>query len=232
MKFAGNEVVWLDPDRPRRYPEAICDSWREEHMSEKPINSEKAKMLSGILYRPGNDEALMREQFHAKTLCHAYNRLSPVEAEQRAAILGQLFGAVGDGCRIEPTLFCDYGYNIRIGNSFYSNHNLVILDPAEVIIGDNVMFGPNCGLYTAGHPLDVERRNAGLEYAFPIHIGDNVWLGGNVVVMPGVTIGENTVVGSGSVVTRDVPAGVVAVGNPCRVIRDITDADRESFTSV
>lgn len=192
---------------------------------------EKTKMLSGRLYRPGADVTLKQDMLRAKTLCHTYNHLPPAEMERQEAVLRELFGALGSGCHIEPNLFCDYGRNIRIGNQFYSNHNLIILDPAEVTIGDNVMFGPNCGLYTAGHPLDVERRNGGLEYAFPIRIGDNVWLGGNVVVMPGVIIGENTVIGSGSVVTRDVPTGVVALGNPCRVFREITDADRESFTS-
>ncbi|MBP3284244.1 MAG: sugar O-acetyltransferase [Clostridia bacterium] len=119
-----------------------------------------------------------------------------------------------------PNFYCDYGFNIEIGENFYSNHNLVILDANKVKIGDYVQIGPNCGIYTSGHPLDSETRMK-LEFAKPITIGNHVWLGGNVCVMPGVTIGDNTVIGAGSVVTKDIPANVVAVGNPCRVIKKI-----------
>ena len=117
-------------------------------------------------------------------------------------------------------------YNIELGENFYANYNLVILDGAKVTFGDNVFVAPNCGFYTAGHPLDYERRNAGLEYAYPITVGDNVWIGGGVQVMPGVTIGSNVVIGGGSVVTKDIPDNCVAVGNPCKVIRPITEADK------
>ncbi|GET06446.1 hypothetical protein SY212_14760 [Ligilactobacillus agilis] len=117
-------------------------------------------------------------------------------------------------------------YNIELGENFYANHNLVILDGAKVTFGDNVFVAPNCGFYTAGHPLDYERRNAGLEYAYPITVGDNVWIGGGVQVMPGVTIGSNVVISGGSVVTKDIPDNCVAVGNPCKVIRPITEADK------
>ncbi len=120
---------------------------------------------------------------------------------------------------------CDYGYNIEIGDNFYANHNLLILDANKVKFGDNVFIGPNCGFYTSSHPLDYTIRNKGLEYANPIIVGDNVWFGGNVVVLPGVKIGDNTVIGAGSVVTKDIPSGVVAVGNPCRVIKNITISD-------
>ena len=122
---------------------------------------------------------------------------------------------------IEPNFFCDYGYNISLGNNFYANHNLVILDCAPVEFGDNVFIGPNCGFYTAEHPIDAETRNKGLEFARPIKIGNNVWFGGNVTVLGGVTIGDNAVIGAGSVVTKDIPANVVAVGNPCRILKAI-----------
>nr|WP_312799862.1 sugar O-acetyltransferase [Pseudomonas sp.] len=137
-------------------------------------------------------------------------------------------GKTGEHVLIEALFHCDYGYNIELGENFYSNVNLVILDCAKVSIGRNVFIAPNVGLYTAGHPLDAERRNQGLEYAHPITIGDNVWIGGGVTVLPGVTIGEGAVIGAGSVVTKDIPAHVVAVGNPCRVLRTIDNADRTS----
>ena len=122
---------------------------------------------------------------------------------------------------IEPSFWCDYGYNIELGENFYSNHNLVILDPAKVTFGDNVFIGPNCGFYTAGHPLNIEERNKGLEYAKPIAVGNNVWFGGNVAVMPGVTIGDNCTIAAGSIVTKDIPDNSLAAGVPCKVIRKI-----------
>lgn len=127
--------------------------------------------------------------------------------------------------------FCDYGSNISLGNNFYANHNLVILDAAEVSIGHNVFLGPNVGIYTSGYPLDTGRRNAGLEYANPVTIGSNVWIGAGTSILPGISVGDDTVVGAGSVVNRDLPPGVVAAGNPCRVIRKITedDSSREIF---
>ena len=132
-----------------------------------------------------------------------------------------MLGKTGEIFQIEPNFFCDYGYNIKIGENFYSNHNLVILDPAPVIFGDNVFIGPNCGFYTAEHPLDAERRNQGLEYAKPINVGNNVWFGGGVTVVSGVTIGDNVVIGAGSVVVKNIPSNVVAVGNPCKVIKQL-----------
>ena len=132
---------------------------------------------------------------------------------------------------IQPTFWCDYGYNIEIGENFYANHNCVILDDAKVVFGDNVFLAPNCTFATAGHPLDIQQRNQGLEYAYPITVGDNVWIGAGVTVLPGVTIGAGSVIGAGSLVNRDIPAGVLAAGNPCRVIRPLTAADAEKYNT-
>lgn len=191
--------------------------------------TEKEKMLAGLLYDANYDAQLINERNEAKELCFIYNQLPPSKLEERKDIIKKLIKKTGKQFYIEPSFFVDYGYNIEIGENFYSNHNLVILDAAKVSFGDNVFIAPNCGFYTAGHPFDVAQRNAGLEYAHPITVGNNVWIGGNVTVLPGVTIGDNTVIGGGSVVTKDIPAGVVAVGNPCRVLREITDADRDKY---
>ena len=181
--------------------------------------SEKEKMLSGELYDPVDDMELYYERIKCKSLCQKYNSLMPDKIEERKGIIKKLFGKTGKNFWIEPNFFCDYGYNIEIGENFYANHNCVILDPAKVIFGDNVFIGPNCGFYTAGHPTDVEMRNSGLEFAKPIKIGDNVWIGGNVCVLPNVTIGDNVTIGAGSVVVHDIPSNCVAVGNPCKVVK-------------
>ncbi len=176
--------------------------------------SEKEKMISGEWYNPML-ENLPEERTRAKALCYKYN------AELDKKYLKELLGKTGETFQIEPNFFCDYGYNIELGENFYSNHNLVILDPAPVTFGDNVFIGPNCGFYTAEHPLDAERRNQWLEYAKPIKVGNNVWFGGGVTVISGVTIGDNVVIGAGSVVTKDIPSNVVAVGNPCKVLKQL-----------
>lgn len=182
--------------------------------------TEKEKQQAGELYN-GNDMELLADRINAKKLCMEYNTTVYNDFKKKSRLLDRLLALRGENTWIEPNFFCDYGYNIIIGDNFYANHNCVILDCAEVVFGDNVYIGPNCGFYTAGHPLDYETRNQGLEYAKPIKIGSNVWIGGNVCIMPGVTIGDNVVIGGGSVVTKDIPSGVVAVGNPCKEIKKV-----------
>jgi maltose O-acetyltransferase len=180
--------------------------------------TEKEKMLASERYDAGDPE-LRADRRTAKAICHAFNAADPNDIKGRMGILAQILNLRGRAY-LEPTFFCDYGYNIHLGNKFYANHNLVILDGCRVDIGDNVMFGPNVMISTATHPLDpVERRT--VEYSLPVRIGDDVWIGGNVAILPGVTIGDRTVIGAGSVVTRDIPSDVLAVGNPCRVLRDV-----------
>ena len=190
---------------------------------------EKEKRDRGLLYDGNYEKSLLDERIKCKSLCHRYNNLSPENTQERQEIMKQILGKTQTNFLIEQPFFCDYGYNIEIGENFYANHNLIILDPAKVIFGDNVFIGPNCAFYTPQHPLDAETRNKGLEYAFPIKIGNNVWLGGNVVVLPNVTIGDNTVIGAGSVVNKNIPPNVIAAGNPCRVIRELTAKDRDKF---
>lgn len=189
--------------------------------------TEKEKAAQGLLYNAYYDEELISQRAYCKAICYEYNQLHPAKIEERTALIQKLFGKTGGSFLIEPPFICDYGYNIEIGSNFYANHDCIILDGAKVVFGDNVMIAPNCSFYTAGHPLDVERRNAGLEYAYPVKVGSNVWIGGNVAVLPGVTIGDNAVIGAGSIVTKDIPSDVVAFGNPCRVIRKISDKDKK-----
>lgn len=189
--------------------------------------TEKEKMLAGKIYNANYDEELLRERVLCKDLCHEYNLLHPSQTERRQSLIKNLLGKTGSAFEITAPFWCDYGYNIEVGENFYTNHNCVILDGAKVSFGDNVFVGPDCGFYTAGHPTDWERRNEGLEYAHPITVGNNVWFGGGVRVMPGVTIGDNAVIGSGSVVTKDIPPNVIAAGNPCRVLRPITEEDKK-----
>lgn len=183
--------------------------------------TEKEKMIAGELYI-ASDAQLVSERDYTKEQIFDYNNLRPSETGRRSELLKQLFGSVGKEFLIEQPFRCDYGYNIHIGENFYANMGCTILDEAPVTFGENVLLAPNVSIYTAGHPLDVETRNAQIEYAYPVTIGDNVWIGGDVVILPGVTIGNNSVIGSGSVVTKNIPANVVAVGNPCRVIKGIT----------
>lgn len=189
------------------------------------MDKEKEKMLSGKPYKAFG-EVLFAERQKAKEMVFDFNSLRPSETKTSNEIIKNLLGKTGNTFFIEPPFRCDYGYNIEIGENFYANYNLIILDCGKVIIGNNVFIAPNVGIYTAGHPLHYELRNEGYEYAFPVFIGDNVWIGGNVIINPGVKIGDNSVIGSGSVVTRDIPANVVAVGNPCRVLKQITEVDK------
>ena len=188
--------------------------------------TEKEKMQQQMLYDANYDTELIRERQVAKDLCYQFNQLRPSDENNQQQILSQLLGKKSDNCCILAPFWCDYGYNIEVGKNFFANHNTVILDGAKVTFGDNVFIAPNCGFYTAGHPIDAERRNQGLEYAYPITVSDNVWIGAGVHVMPGVKIGSNVVIGGGSVVVKDIPDNVVAVGNPCHPIRPITEADK------
>lgn len=183
--------------------------------------TEKEKMLCGMIYDANYDTALIAERMRCKEMCRDYNDLRPSMMQERTDLLRRLFGTVKGELLVEQPFHCDYGYNIEVGENFYANFNLVILDGAKVKFGDNVFIAPNCGFYTAGHPLDAAQRNKGLEYARPITVGDNVWIGAGVSVLPGVTIGDNCVIGAGSVVNRDIPANTLAAGNPCRPIRKI-----------
>ena len=183
--------------------------------------TEKEKCRQGLLYDANYDRELLAERERAKELLYDYNRLRPSQYAVKTDLLRSLLGKVGKQVIIEPPFKCDYGYNIVVGVNFYANVNLVILDGAKVTIGDNAFIAPNVGIYTAGHPLDAERRNQGLEYAYPIRIGNNVWIGAHSVILPGVTIGDHVVIGAGSVVTKDIPSYSLAVGNPCRVIRSL-----------
>lgn len=183
--------------------------------------SEKEKMLKGELYDANYDKELFEERIKAKKICFEYNNIMPDMFEERKNILNKLIGKTSGEFYIEPYFWCDYGYNIELGDNFYSNHNLTILDAAKVKFGNNVFIGPNCGFYTSGHPIDFKTRNRGIEYAKTITVGDNVWIGGNVTVLPGVNIGSNVVIGAGSVVNKDIPSNVVAVGNPCKIVRNL-----------
>ena len=191
--------------------------------------TEKEKMLAGMIYDANYDKELLEDRIKAKDMCHEYNLLLPSKTEEQKKIMKELLGKTKENCTVTAPFWCDYGYNIEVGENFYTNHNVVILDGAKVIFGDNVFIAPNCGFYTAGHPLDSERRNAGLEYAYPITVGNNVWFGAGVHVMPGVSIGNDVVIAAGSIVTKDIPSGVIAGGVPCKVIREITDEDKQGY---
>lgn len=193
------------------------------------METEKVKMQAGRLYDANYDKELLAERAACADLTFDLNNIRPSEADKRDALVRRILGKAGDNCTIISPFFCDYGYNVEVGDNFFANMNCVILDEAPVRFGDNVFVAPNCGFYTAGHPLDAERRNKGLEYARPITVGNNVWIGAGVTVLPGVTIGDGAVIGAGSVVNRDIPAGVLAVGNPCRVLRQITDEDSRRY---
>jgi len=185
-------------------------------------------MLAELPYKAWED-GLKEDRIANKLRCQEYNSLPADNFKHKDELIRSILGKCGKDVWIESPFFCDYGYNIEVGENFYTNFNCVILDVAKVIIGDNVMFAPNVAIYTAGHPVHPCSRNSGYEYGIGITIGNNVWIGGNSVVNPGVTIGDNTVIGAGSVVTKDIPANVIAAGVPCKVIREITEADRKYY---
>lgn len=170
-----------------------------------------------------------KEISKCKSVCYKYNQLSPNDRDEQQKILKELLGKMGENVIITPPFWCDYGYNISVGDYFYSNHNLIITDGAKVTFGDNVFIAPNCCFTTAEHALDPEMRKAGIEIAKPITIGNNVWIGAGSTILAGVTIGDNSVIGAGSVVKKSIPANVVAVGVPCKVLREITEDDKYTY---
>lgn len=185
----------------------------------------KERMLAGLPYKAWLD-GLSEERRTCREKIFRYNHLPPDREGERDALLREILGACGRHVRIEGPFYCDYGYNIDVGENFFANYNFTVLDVARVSIGRYAMIAPNVAIYTAGHPLHPASRNSGYEYGRPVAIGDNVWIGGNTVINPGVRVGDNVVIGSGSVVTRDIPDNALAVGNPCRVLRFVTEADR------
>jgi maltose O-acetyltransferase len=185
-----------------------------------PSGIEYQRMVSGQPYAPSDPE-LVASRARARSLEFRYNHTPPEDDQERQRILRELFGTVGDQVEIEPMVHVDYGFNIHLGDHFYANANCVLLDVAEIRVGDQVMLAPGVQLLTATHPVDPVERTSGRELGFPITIGNRVWLGGGVIVGPGVTIGDDVVVGSGAVVVKDLPAGVVAVGNPARIVREL-----------
>ncbi len=191
--------------------------------------SNKEKMHSGEIYDP-NDSNIMSEQAKCLEKLYDYNATRPSEGEKRQTLLKEMFAEIGEDCYIEPPFRANWaGKHIHFGNSVYANFNLTCVDDTHIYVGDCTMFAPNVVLATAGHPILPELREKAYQFNMPIHIGRNCWLGAGVIVMPGVTIGDNSVIGAGSVVTKDIPANVVAVGNPCRVLRPIGERDKEYY---
>ncbi|WP_436134206.1 sugar O-acetyltransferase [Acidovorax sp. LjRoot129] len=184
------------------------------------MTSEKSKMIAGELYN-ANDPELTADRMRARALCHGINHTPSDAADEIAALIAQLVPAAPANVQITPPFYCDYGYNITLGEGAYFNFNCVVLDVAPVRIGARTLMGPGVQIYTASHPMSPEERAKGLELGVPITIGDDVWIGGGAIICPGVTIGDGAVIGAGSVVTRDVPARVFAAGNPCRVVKPL-----------
>lgn len=189
----------------------------------------KEKMLSGELYYP-SDESIMKEQLLCLDKLYDFNMTRPTELEKRKEMLSEMFAEMGEGCYIEPPLHANWGgKHVHFGRNVYANFNLTLVDDTHIYVGDYTMFAPNVVVATAGHPILPALREKGWQYNAPVHIGKNCWIGAGALIMPGVTIGDNTVIGAGSVVTKDVPANVVAVGNPCHVIREIGERDRKFY---
>lgn len=195
-------------------------------MSDNKIETELNRMLSGKLYH-ASDKELTALALKGRLLMEKFNQTSMVDRQERAKILNEMLKSVGEGCWIETPFYIDYGSNTTIGKNFYANHGCTLLDVAPITIGDNVMLGPNVSVYTAGHPIDGAVRQSGLEFGKSITIEDGCWIGGSAVINPGVTIGSNSIVASGAVVTKDVPENVIVGGNPARIIREISQADKK-----
>lgn len=190
---------------------------------------QRERMDMGLIYDPA-DRTIMEEQTSYLDTLYEYNMTRPSELERRTDLLKKMLGAIGEGCYIEPPFHANWaGKHVFMGNAVYANFNLTVVDDGNIYIGDKVMFGPNVTIATANHPILPELRDRALQYNKDVHIGSNVWIGAGVVIVPGVTIGDNSVIGAGSVVVKDIPAGVVAVGNPCRVLREIGERDRICF---
>jgi maltose O-acetyltransferase len=187
--------------------------------------SQKQKMIAGELYDPLDTE-LSTDRVSTRLLLKQLNDSREDQSELRNELLNKLISSLGENVWIQPPFYCDYGYNIKLGDKVFFNFNCVVLDVAQVTIGDRTLIGPNVQIYTATHPLDHQQRASGLEFAKPISIGKDVWIGGSAIICPGVTIGDRSVIGAGSVITKDIPANVLAAGNPCKVIRPLTEKER------
>ena len=191
--------------------------------------SMKDKLHTGQIYYPSGDE-IMDEQLKCLDRLYDFNRTRPTELKKREEMLEEMFAEIGEGCYIEPPLHANWGgKHVHFGKNVYCNFNLTMVDDTHIYVGDYTMFAPNVVIATAGHPILPELRERAFQYNMPVHIGRNCWIGAGALIMPGVSIGDNTVIGAGSVVTRDIPANVVAVGNPCRVMREINEHDREYY---
>lgn len=189
----------------------------------------KEKMHSGDIYDPGDAE-IMKEQTKCLEKLYDYNATRPSEGVKREQLLKEMFARIGEGCYIEPPFHANWGgHHVYFGKNVYANFNLTLVDDTYIYVGDYTMFGPNVTVATAGHPIMPDLRKKGLQYNMPVHIGSNCWIGAGALIMPGVTIGDNVVIGAGSVVTKDIPSNVVAVGNPCKILREVGEHDREFY---
>ena len=188
----------------------------------------RERMKNGQLYFC-TDEEVAKEQLKCLDRLYDFNRTRPSEMPKRKALLKEILAEVGENCYVEPPLHANWGINTHFGNNVYANFNLTLVDDCDIYVGDSVMFGPNVTVAVAGHPIDPDLRRKVAQFNIPVRIGNNVWIGAGAVILPGVTIGDNSVIGAGSIVTKDIPANVVAVGNPCRVLREINDRDREYY---
>ena len=187
------------------------------------------KLHDGSIYDPG-DADILEQQMEYQELLYDYNMTRPSEGDRRTALLKEMFAEIGENCYIEPPLYSNMGgHHVHFGRNIYANYNLTLVDDTHIYVGDYTMFGPNVTIATAGHPILPELRQRGLQYNMPVRIGKNCWLGAGVIILPGITIGDDVVVGAGSVVTKDIPSGVVAVGNPCRILREVGEHDRKYY---